>query len=155
MAWAYLKAYSIGSAAHMDVNMRAAAIAMLVVRHFLQPYLSSPLPHTIKEAITNFSTRTLRHTRSTDCTICGTAKRRGIGTGVRLTTRERSNPVSDTLGESGTSDSQPKANRQPGELGVYEIHPLRRCSSRHPTPGSRRIPGRSSERHSECHATRV
>jgi len=71
----------------MDLNMRAASMAMLVIRHFLQPYLLTPLPHTIKEAATNFSMRALQHATCGDCAICGTAERIGIGNGERLTTR--------------------------------------------------------------------
>ena len=71
----------------MDLNMRAASMAMLVIRHFLQPYLLTPLPHTIKEAVTNFSMRTLQHASCIDCAICGTAERVGIGNAARLTTR--------------------------------------------------------------------
>jgi hypothetical protein len=71
----------------MDLNMRAASMAMLVIRHFLQPYLLTPLPHTIKEAVTNFSMRTLQHVSCIDCAICGTAERVGIGNAARLTTR--------------------------------------------------------------------
>jgi hypothetical protein len=71
----------------MDLNMRAASMAMLVLRHFLQPYLLTPLPHTIKEAVTNYSMRALHHTSCRNCALCGTAERIGIGNGARLTTR--------------------------------------------------------------------
>ena len=71
----------------MDLNMRAASMAIVVIRHFLQPYLLTPLPHTIKEAVTNFSMRTLQHVSCVDCAVCGTAERIGIGNGTRLTTR--------------------------------------------------------------------
>jgi molybdopterin-synthase adenylyltransferase len=80
----------------MDLNMRAASVAMLVIRHFLQPYLLTPLPHTIKEAVTNFSMRTIQHKSCTDCAICATAERIGIGNGARLTTRTAS-AVSERL----------------------------------------------------------
>lgn len=70
----------------MDLNMRAASMAMLVVRHFLQTYMLTPLPHTIKEALTNFAMRTLYHNPSTACPICGSA-RLGVGDGMSLTTR--------------------------------------------------------------------
>lgn len=71
----------------MDVNMRAASMAMLVIRHFLQRYLLTPLPLTIKEAVTSFSMRTRQHSSCGNCTICGTIERIGIGNGARLTTR--------------------------------------------------------------------
>jgi len=70
----------------MDLNMRAASMAMLVVRHLLQTYMLNPLPHTIKEALTNFAMRTLRHNPGAACPICGSA-RLGVGDGMRLTTR--------------------------------------------------------------------
>jgi hypothetical protein len=80
----------------IDLNMRAASMAMLVIRHFLQPYLLTPLPHTIKEAVTNFSMRALQHASCRDCAICGTAERIGIGNGERLTT-QTALPVSDRV----------------------------------------------------------
>jgi hypothetical protein len=88
----------------MDLNMRAASMAVLVIRHFLQPYLLTPLPHTIKEAVTNFSTRTLQHTSCANCTICGTVERIGIGNGARLTTR--------TAGGIPTASGPPSAKRR-------------------------------------------
>jgi hypothetical protein len=78
------------AAAVMDLNMRSASMAMLVIRHLLQPYLLTPLPHTIKEAVTNFSMRTLRHTPCGDCAICGDAQRIGVGDNIALTTRPTS-----------------------------------------------------------------
>jgi molybdopterin-synthase adenylyltransferase len=62
--------FHLKAPAVMDLNMRAASLAMLIVRHLLQPYMLSPLPHTIKEAVTNFSMRTLRHSSAAHCPIC-------------------------------------------------------------------------------------
>jgi hypothetical protein len=39
---------------------RAASLAMLVVRHLLQPFLDAPLPTSIRESMTNYRIRT-RH----------------------------------------------------------------------------------------------
>ena len=71
----------------MDLNMRAASMAMLIIRHFLQPYLLTPLPHAIKEAITNFSTKALVYTGDPTCPLCGSAVQWGTGDIVPLTTR--------------------------------------------------------------------
>ena len=55
----------------MDLNMRAASAAMLWIRHLLQPFLATPLPHALKETVTNFSVKQLNYTRRSDCEICG------------------------------------------------------------------------------------
>ncbi len=55
----------------MDLNMRSASAAMLFAGHMFQPFLAAPLPHSFKEAVTNFSIRHLIFTRQDDCPICG------------------------------------------------------------------------------------
>jgi hypothetical protein len=71
----------------MDLNMRAASYAVLVLRHLLQAFLDSPLPIHIKETLTNFSMRAIRSDKTADCPICGANSRFGRGDSMRLTTR--------------------------------------------------------------------
>jgi hypothetical protein len=71
----------------MDLNMRAASMAVLLIRHLLQPYLLTPLPHTIKEAVTNFSIKALRYVVAAQCSIWGNPERLGVANGAPLTTR--------------------------------------------------------------------
>lgn len=71
----------------MDLNMRAASAAMLLVRHLIQPFLRAPLPHTLKEAVTNFSNRQLHFPSNDDCLICGLSRRTGLGATLPLTVR--------------------------------------------------------------------
>jgi len=77
----------LSAPAVMDLNMKAAAWAMLLLRHLLQPFLDSPLPHSIRESITNFSTRTRFYTPSPACPICGDTSRGGAGDSYPLTVR--------------------------------------------------------------------
>jgi hypothetical protein len=67
--------------------MQAASAAMLLIRHLLRPFLATPLPHTIKEAVTNLSIRGLRFTSFSDCIVCGCARRLGAGPDFPFTTR--------------------------------------------------------------------
>src|SRR3712207_9255384 len=50
------------------------ALPILLIRHLLQPFLATPLPHTIKEAVTNFSIRGLRFRCNPECLVCGDRK---------------------------------------------------------------------------------
>lgn len=77
--------FHLKAPAVMDLNMRAASFAMLIVRHLLQPYMLSPLPHTIKEAVTNFSMRPIRYSSAADCPICAGSLRAKLS--APLTTR--------------------------------------------------------------------
>lgn len=71
----------------MDLNMRAASTAMLWIRHLLQPFLTTPLPHAVKETVTNFKSKQVNYPRNPDCRLCGEPRRFGSGGRFRLTTR--------------------------------------------------------------------
>jgi hypothetical protein len=71
----------------MELNMRAAGQAGLLLRHLLQPFLATPLPHSIRESLTNFSIRGVNYGFVPNCMICGTPTREGSGYAYRLTTR--------------------------------------------------------------------
>ena len=86
-AMGYSEDLNLKEPAVMDVNMRAASAAMLIIRHLFQPFLDTPLPHTLRESITNFASKRLRFESSPDCTICGLPLRIGSGGGFALTTR--------------------------------------------------------------------
>ena len=77
------------SPAVMDLNMRASSAAMLWIRHLLQPFLATPMPHALKETVTNFSMKQVYYERNADCCICGEPLRLGSGSRFRLTTRMR------------------------------------------------------------------
>lgn len=85
IAMGYCENINLTIPAVMDLNMRAASYAALIARHLLQPFLDSPLPTHIKEALTNYSTRAIHLEPKSECIICGNA-RIGIGDGGRLTT---------------------------------------------------------------------
>jgi hypothetical protein len=99
VAMGYSTLVPLAAPAVMDVNMRAASYAMLVVRHVLQPFLDRPIPTHIKEALTNYSIRRLSYDRAADCAVCGADWRLGAGDAVRLTT------VSDAATSSGRPDA--------------------------------------------------
>jgi ThiF family len=86
IAMGYSKDIRLVAPAVMDLNMRAASYAMLVVRHLLQPFLDLPLPTHIKECLTNYSTKPVNHQTKTDCPVCGKGIRLGIGDAIPLTT---------------------------------------------------------------------
>lgn len=75
------------SPAVMELNMNAASWAGLLLRHLLQPFLLTPLPHSIRGSLTNFSTRTLNCTSNPNCLVCGLSDRQGTGKKYRHTTR--------------------------------------------------------------------
>ena len=83
----YTADFRIKAPAVMDLNMRASSSAMLLIRHLLQPYLATPLAHTIKEAVTNFSTRLVKHASEPACPLCGPAAPVRLGNAAVLTTR--------------------------------------------------------------------
>ena len=82
----YTKDVRLDAPAVMDLNMRAASYAMLVLRHLLQPFLDTPLPTHIKEGLTNYSIKRIRMTAREDCHICGPCGRQAFGDSIRLTT---------------------------------------------------------------------
>lgn len=89
----------------MDLNMRAASTAMLWIRHLLQPFLKTPLPHALKETVTNFATKEMYYTRDPECRVCGEPLRAGSGGRFRLTTRQAKDSVSD-MDQPGTVEGQ-------------------------------------------------
>lgn len=87
LAMGYTKDVRMDAPAVMDLNMRAASHAMLVLRHLLQPFLDTPLPTHIKEGLTNYSIKRVQIIAREDCHICGPRGRRAFGDALRLTTR--------------------------------------------------------------------
>jgi molybdopterin/thiamine biosynthesis adenylyltransferase len=83
----YSNDLALPAPAVMDLNMRAASTAMLWIRHLLQPFLTTPLPHALKETVTNFKTKQVNYARNPDCRLCGEPRRFGSGGRSRLTTR--------------------------------------------------------------------
>lgn len=93
IAMGYSEDIRLIAPAVMDLNMRAASYAMLVVRHLLQPFLDRPLPTHIKESITNFSVRRVTSRPNRDCHICGTS-RLGVADARRLSTLHQIGSIS-------------------------------------------------------------
>lgn len=87
MDMGYNEEFRISSPAVMELNMRAAAQAGLLLRHLLQPFLMTPLPHSIRDSLTNFSTRGVEATADPNCMVCGIPDRCGSGAKFPLTTR--------------------------------------------------------------------
>jgi hypothetical protein len=87
IAMGYSNDLPLNAPAVMDLNMRAASLGMLVIRHLLQPFLATPLPHSIKETVTCFRTKALHYARRPHCVICGEAGRTGTAGRFALTTR--------------------------------------------------------------------
>lgn len=85
LAMGYSKDVQLNAPAVMDLNMRAASYASLVLRHLLQPFMDAPLPAHIKESLTTFSIRKLPCASRDGCHICGAEGRLGLGEGRRLT----------------------------------------------------------------------
>ncbi len=83
----YSNDLALPAPAVMDLNMRAASTAMLWIRHLLQPFLTTPLPHAVKETVTNFKTNQVNYARNPNCRLCGDPRRFGSGGRFRLTTR--------------------------------------------------------------------
>lgn len=94
----YSKDLPLRAPSVMDLNMRAASKAMLWIRHLLQPFLKTPLPHALKESVTNFVTKEMYYARNPDCRVCGEPLRAGSGSRFRLTTKQPDNSVSDRAG---------------------------------------------------------
>ena len=87
LAMGYSKDIRLNAPAVMDLNMRAASIAGLIIRHLYQPFLTTPLPHTIRETVTNFTSKSQRFQSSESCLVCNCSERLGSGPRYRLTTR--------------------------------------------------------------------
>ena len=87
LSMGYVKDVELSAPAVMDLNMRAASYAMLLLRHLLQPFLDSPLPAHIKETLTNFSIKAVKKGAYENCHICSNQGRLGFGDMIRLTTR--------------------------------------------------------------------
>jgi molybdopterin/thiamine biosynthesis adenylyltransferase len=87
IAMGYSKDVQLNAPAVMDLNMRAASYGMLVLRHLLQPFLDTPLPTHIKEALTNYGIRRIQQAVQDSCPICGTQGRLAYGDVKRLTVR--------------------------------------------------------------------
>jgi molybdopterin/thiamine biosynthesis adenylyltransferase len=90
----------------MDLNMRAASMAMLWIRHLLQPFLKAPLPHALKETVTNFATKEVYYTRNPECRVCGEPLRAASGGRFRLTTRQKKENSGSDRGQSGAVEGQ-------------------------------------------------
>lgn len=86
VAMGYTSEAPLGAPAVMDLNMRAASSAVLVLRHLVQPFLDTPLPTHIKEALTNFSIRSVIIQPKLGCNMCGVDGRTGVGDLRRMTT---------------------------------------------------------------------
>jgi hypothetical protein len=71
----------IEQAAVMDLNMRAAASGMLVLRHLLQPFLLEPLPVSISENMVTYRTIAAGKARKHDpeCPTCQKNRHFGFG----------------------------------------------------------------------------
>lgn len=83
----YSKDIRLNTPAVMDLNMRAASLAGLFVRHIYQPFLATPLPHTVRETVTNFSPKPQRLAPAPDCIVCNCLERLGSCDRFRLSTR--------------------------------------------------------------------
>jgi len=90
IAMGYSSDIRLAAPSVMDLNMRAASYAVLVARHLLQPFLSQPLSTHIKESLTNYSVRGVRHQPHAECVICNFEGRTGRGDSLPLTTRNSS-----------------------------------------------------------------
>lgn len=88
LAMGYTRDVRLSAPAVMDLNMRAASLAALVLRHLLQPFMDSPLPTHIKEALTNYNIRRVSKAAGEECFICGRQGRTANGDARRLTTIE-------------------------------------------------------------------
>ena len=83
----YCKDLRLHAPAVMDLNMRAASYAMLLLRHLLQPFMATPLPTSIREGLTNFAIKPRFEKSNADCLICARQERLGSGPRFRLSTK--------------------------------------------------------------------
>jgi molybdopterin/thiamine biosynthesis adenylyltransferase len=91
----YCRDIRLKAPAVMDLNMRAASLAMILLRHLLQPFIATPLPTSIRESLTNFAIKLRHETSNPDCLICSYSERLGAGARYRLTTRQQSQARDD------------------------------------------------------------
>lgn len=65
----------------MDLNMRAASGAAMVLRHLLQPFLRSPLPVTLAENLVTFNMKpvAVARNRKESCNVCQANPNSGFG----------------------------------------------------------------------------
>ncbi len=110
IAMGYSSDIRLAAPSVMDLNMRAASYAVLVARHLLQPFLSLPLPTHIKESLTNYSVRAVRHQPQAECAICNSEGRTGRGDSLPLTTRTRElwSPIVQTTDHKENRYAQPQ-----------------------------------------------
>jgi hypothetical protein len=83
----YCKDIRMKAPAVMDLNMRAASYAMLLLRHLLQPFMATPVPTSIRETLTNFAIKPRFERSNADCLICALRERLGSGPRFRLSTK--------------------------------------------------------------------
>ena len=65
----------------MDLNMRAASMGMMILRHLLQPFLLDPLPVTLAENLVTYNMKPLAVARAKNesCDICRCNPTAGFG----------------------------------------------------------------------------
>jgi molybdopterin/thiamine biosynthesis adenylyltransferase len=88
VALGYCKDFRLSAPAVMDLNMRAASYAMLLLRHLLQPYMATPLPTSIRESITSYSIKPRFENAKPDCLVCALTERLGSASRFQLSTRK-------------------------------------------------------------------
>jgi molybdopterin/thiamine biosynthesis adenylyltransferase len=95
----YCRDIRLKAPAVMDLNMRAASLAMLLLRHLLQPFMATPLPASIRESLTNFAIKSRHEICNPDCLICSYPERLGAGARYKVTTREQHRAQDDAADE--------------------------------------------------------
>ena len=88
LAMGYSADIRLSAPAVMELNMKAASWATLILRHLLQPFLARPLPHCIRESLTNFNTRSRWYETDPGCALCGDSTRIGVGDTHPLSVRQ-------------------------------------------------------------------
>lgn len=65
----------------MDLNMRAASMGMMMLRHLLQPFLLDPLPATLAENLVTYNMKPVANARAKNevCDICHSNPAAGFG----------------------------------------------------------------------------
>jgi hypothetical protein len=65
----------------MDLNMRAASVGVMLLRHLLQPFLLKPLPVTIAENLVTYNMKAVAsaRARSEACDVCQSNPQAGFG----------------------------------------------------------------------------
>jgi hypothetical protein len=65
----------------MDLNMRAASMGMMMLRHLLQPFLLGPLPATLAENLVTYNMKPVASARAKNevCDICRSNPAAGFG----------------------------------------------------------------------------